>query len=231
MKIRHFAVLCALIVFSQVLQADCEIQKERRRGRTNNGKGERPQPGSDDQNGRGQKTRGQKGSLKGKFVTKEKSECTWALNEAEIATLKIDCKRSESTFSCEFSGNPSSCPQYAENKKVFWKQITRSLKRQKNICEDPKSILKSKICRKGPSTAHLRMVTPTSSREDKPVHHGQETALEPGTSGTQPDEASSNCVEDVDYIDQKKVAEEHCSELWRSLCLFVISMIQDKKCK
>ncbi|XP_061440674.1 fibroblast growth factor-binding protein 1 [Rhineura floridana] len=234
MKIRRFAVLCVLVVFSQMLQADCERQKERKRERTNTGKGEKLEPGSNNRNGRGQKTQGQKGSLKGKFVTKEKSACTWALNEAETASLKVDCKRGESTFSCEFSGSPSSCPQYAENKKSFWKQITRSLKKQKNICEDPKSILKSRICKKGPSTAHLRLVTPHSSRQDKPVQHGKDTSLAPVppvTSETQPGKASSDCVDDIDYIDQSKVAEEYCSESWLSICNFFISMVQDKKCK
>ncbi|XP_042326527.1 fibroblast growth factor-binding protein 1 [Sceloporus undulatus] len=231
MKFGRFALLCALIMFSQLLQANCERQKGRKKERLNS---ETSEP--DNQNGRGQKTRGQKGSLKGKFTTKEKAVCTWTVDEAEIATLNIDCKKEESTFSCEFSGNPSTCPSYAENKKNFWKQITRSLKKKKNICEDPKGILKSKICSKGPPSAHLRLVNQASQKpkQEKPIHHGRETSLAPATpvaAGHQPGEASSDCVEEVDYIDQRKVAEEYCSETWLSLCNFFISMIQDKKCK
>ncbi|XP_062991476.1 fibroblast growth factor-binding protein 1 [Elgaria multicarinata webbii] len=236
MKIRYFALLCALIVFSQLLQADCESQKESRKERANSGKGGRTQPGSDNQNKRGQKNRGEKGSLKGKFTTKEKSECTWTLNEAETATLKVDCKREENTFSCEFSGNPSTCAQYGKNQKAFWKQITRSLKKQRNICKDPKSTLKSRLCKTGPPTAHLRLVTRTSqdSKQEETVHHGRETSRSPAppvASEKQPGRESSDCVEEADYVDQKKVAEQHCSESWLSLCHFFVSMVQDKKCK
>uniref|UniRef100_A0A8D2KRS4 Fibroblast growth factor binding protein 1 n=1 Tax=Varanus komodoensis TaxID=61221 RepID=A0A8D2KRS4_VARKO len=189
----------------------------------------RTEAASDNQNGRSQKNRGAKGSHKGKFTTKEKSECTWTLNEAETATLKIDCKSKEDTFSCEFSGNPSTCPQYAKNQKAFWKQITRSLKKQKNICKDPKSILKSKLCKTGPPTAHLRLVTLASQnpKEEKPSHHAKEDSL---PAENKPGKASSDCVEEEDYIDQRKVAEEYCGESWLSLCNFFVAMIQDKKC-
>ncbi|XP_060632133.2 fibroblast growth factor-binding protein 1 [Anolis sagrei] len=228
MKFRHFALLCTFIIFSQLLHVDCERQKERKKERLNSEKGQRAQAGSNNQNERGQRTRGQKGSPKGKFTTKDKATCTWTLHEAEMATLNINCRKEESTFSCEFSGKPSTCPQYAENKKMFWKQITRSLKKKQNICDDPKGILKSKVCSKGPPAAHLRLVAQTSLKPK------QEKPLVPVTSvptGNQPRESSSDCVEDVDYIDQQKVAEEYCSETWLSLCHFFISMVQDKKCK
>ncbi|XP_053113371.1 fibroblast growth factor-binding protein 1 [Hemicordylus capensis] len=234
MKITHFALLGALIVLAQMRQGDCERQKERNKERASRGKGGRPEPGASDQNRRAQKTHGQKGSLKGKFVNKEKAECTWALNEAETTTLKVDCKVGESSFSCEFAGNPSTCPQYSENRKAFWKQITRSLKKQKKICEDPKSILKSKICKRGPSSAHFRLITSQSPKEEMPAHHGREATLAPmppAASEKRPEEASRDCVDDIDYVDQKKVAEQYCSDSWLSLCNFFISMIQDKKCK
>uniref|UniRef100_A0A803SKM4 Fibroblast growth factor binding protein 1 n=1 Tax=Anolis carolinensis TaxID=28377 RepID=A0A803SKM4_ANOCA len=183
-------------------------------------KGQRPQAGSNNQRTRG--------SPKGKFTTKDKAMCTWTLHEAEMATLNINCKKEENTFSCKFSGKPSTCPQYAENKKMFWKQITRSLKKKQNICGDPKGILKSKVCSKGPPAAHLRLVTQASLKPKQEKPSVQVTSI---PTGNQPGESSSDCVEDVDYIDQRKVAEEYCSESWLSLCNFFISMMQDKKCK
>ncbi|KAJ6659391.1 hypothetical protein lerEdw1_019123 [Lerista edwardsae] len=233
MKIRQSAFLCALIMISQMLPAGCERQKERKKERAGSEKPGRPESGSQNQDRKGQKIRGQKASLKGKFISKEKSECTWALSEAETATLKIDCKRGESSFSCEFAGHPSTCPQYSGNQKTFWKQITRSLKKQKNICEDPKGILKSKVCKKGPSSAHLKLVTTLSSEQEKPLHHGREATVASVMSVAleqQPGHESSDCVEDVDYVDQRKVAEEYCSEHWFSICNFVFSMIQNKRC-
>ncbi|XP_060103273.1 fibroblast growth factor-binding protein 1 [Heteronotia binoei] len=221
MKIRCLALLCALIVFSQILHTDCERQKERKKEPTRPGKG-------------GRQGRGQKGAHKGRFISKEKSPCTWTLSESETATLKIDCKREDHNVSCVFSGNPSSCPQFSENRKAFWKQITRSLKKKKNICEDPKEVLKSSVCKKGPASAHLRLVSSPSSKQENPVLQGRETSLataSPNTPKNLPERGSSDCVEDVDYIDQRNVAEEYCSELWLSLCHFVVKMLQDKKCK
>ncbi|KAM6441430.1 fibroblast growth factor-binding protein 1 isoform 1-T3 [Liasis olivaceus] len=210
MKVKHFALLCVLMMFSQLLQADSETVKERKRERPNNSRGGKGQPGSS-KNARGQRNRGQNGSpMKGKFTTKEKAECSWSVNEKETTLLTVDCKRGEDAFSCAFSGSPSTCQRYAENQKVFWKEITRSLKKQKNLCKDHKAVLKSKVCKTGPPTAHLRLVMDAKQEISK---------KEP-----------IDCVEDDDYVDQKKVAEQHCSELWQPLCHFFISMIQDKKC-
>ncbi|KAJ7329206.1 hypothetical protein JRQ81_015380 [Phrynocephalus forsythii] len=234
MKVRHFALLCALFMFSQLLQAEGERQKGRKKEKANNGKGGRPQSASNNQNGRDQKAPGQKGSLKGKFITKEKFVCTWMVNEFETATLKIDCKKEEDTFSCEFFSNPSTCPQYPENKKAFWKQITRSLKKKKNMCQDSTSVVKSRLCNKGPPSAHLRLIKqiPENDKQKKPVSHEKVplTPVTPVETENQPEKTASECVEDIDYIDQSKVAEEYCSETWLSLCKFFISMVQDKKC-
>ncbi|KAG8135034.1 hypothetical protein E2320_008092 [Naja naja] len=216
MKTKHFALLCILLMFCQLLQTDSETVKERKRERQNNGRGERAQARHSN-NPKGRRNREQRGSLtKGKFITKEKVECSWTVNEKETTLLKVDCKKGEDAFSCAFSGSPSTCPRYAENQKVFWKEITRSLKKQKNLCKDPKALLKSKVCKTGPPTAHLRLVMDAKPETPTPK---------------QPEKESSDCVEDIDYVDQRKVAEEHCSEMWQHLCYFIVSMIQDKKCK
>ncbi|XP_013915473.1 PREDICTED: fibroblast growth factor-binding protein 1-like [Thamnophis sirtalis] len=215
MKTKHFALLCIFMMFCQMLQADSETVKERKREKPNNGRAGRAQAGPN-KNAKGQRNRGQRGSpTKGKFTTKEKAECSWTINEKETALLKVDCKKGEDAFSCAFSGSPSTCPQYAEKQKVFWKEITRSLKKQKNLCKDPKTLLKSKVCKAGPPTAHLRLLM--DAKPETPIPK-------------QPEKESSDCVEDIDYVDQKKVAEEYCSETWQNLCYFIISMVQDKKC-
>nr|XP_056711830.1 fibroblast growth factor-binding protein 1 [Euleptes europaea] len=232
MKIRCLALLCTLIVFSQIVHTDCKRQKERKKGQTNTGEGGRLESSSNPQNGKGQNGRGQKGAHKGKFISKEKSQCTWTLSERETATLKIDCKEKDHNVSCVFSGNPSTCPQFSENRNAFWKQITRSLKKKKNICEDPKGILKSQICKKGPASAHLRWVTSHNSQQGKPVLHERETLPATATAvENRLEQGSRDCVEDIDYIDQGKVAEQYCSDSWLSLCKFFVTMIQDKKCK
>lgn len=238
MKTRSIALLFVLFLVSQLLLVDGETQKERNKERQNGGKGRKKQTGSTQENERGQKSKGGKSSLKGKFTTKDNSECTWAVTEVDTVTLKVECKKGESNFRCDFSGNPSTCPQFAANQKPYWKQISRSLKKQKNICQDPKGILKSKVCKKGPQSAHLTLtssslVTLQDSINDKTTHQGKaitQTSASATTPENQPGKISSDCVEDIDYINQQKVAEEYCSETWISWCNFFISMIQDKKC-
>ncbi|XP_070613436.1 fibroblast growth factor-binding protein 1-like [Erythrolamprus reginae] len=215
MKTKHFALLCILMIFCQLLQADGETMKERKRERPNNGRGGRVQAGHN-KNAKGQRNRGQRSSpTKGKFITKEKAECSWTVNEKETTLLKVDCKKGEDAFSCAFSGSPATCPRYAESQKIFWKEIIRSLKKQTNLCNNPKALLKSKVCKTGPLTAHFRLVMDAKTETPTPQ---------------QPKKESSDCVEDIDYVDQRKVAEEYCSDMWQNLCYFVISMIQDKKC-
>ncbi|XP_034628462.1 fibroblast growth factor-binding protein 1 [Trachemys scripta elegans] len=239
MNIRSFALLFVLILLSQTLVVDGETQKERKKERQNGGKGRKKQTGTKQENEKGQESKGGKSSLKGKFTTKDNSDCTWAVTEVDTVTLKVECKKGESSFRCDFSGSPSTCPQFAANQKPYWKQISRSLKKQKNICQDAKGILKSKVCKKGPQSAHLTLtssslITLQDSRKDKTAHHGKEitqTSAPAITPENQPGKSSNDCVEDIDYIDQQKVAEEYCSETWRSWCNFFITMIQDKKCR
>ncbi|XP_006278682.1 fibroblast growth factor-binding protein 1 [Alligator mississippiensis] len=234
MKTKSFALLCMLILVSQMLLANCEDQKERPKERQNTEKNRKSQKGSRQQNEKGQNSKGGKASLKGRFATKDNSECSWAVSEVGAVTLKVECKKDESSFWCEFSGNPSTCPQFAANHVAYWKQISRSLKKQKNICQDPKSVLKSKVCKKGPQTAHLTLVSSSlvpqkeeKTHQDKEVFQTSAPAI--GTE-KKPETAFDDCVEDIDYVDQRKVAEEYCPETLLSVCNFFISMIQDKKC-
>ncbi|XP_078526654.1 fibroblast growth factor-binding protein 1-like [Lissotriton helveticus] len=127
------------------------------------------------------------------------------------------------SFWCVFAGSPSSCPQYAANQKNYWKQIACALKKQKNLCQDPKAVLKSKECKKGPKEAHLSL----SSSSLIEAASGKEKVIHPGEADAET--SSKECVED-ESVDQKKVAEEYCGESWGSLCAFFFSMVQDKKC-
>ncbi|NXG90362.1 FGFP1 protein, partial [Stercorarius parasiticus] len=230
--------LCVLILVSQMLLANCERQKERKKGRQGIEGGGKKQTESNQENEKGRKSKEGKASPKGKFKTKENAECTWAVTDMNAATLHVECKHGDSKFWCEFSGDPSTCPQYAANQKSYWKQVSRSLKKQKEICQDPKSVLKSKVCRKGPRNAHFKLtrsslLTSVGPAKVNTVHDTEEVAQAPAaTSVTEKKQEHhpQNCVEDIDYIDQKKVAEEYCPESLLSFCNFFITMVQDKKC-
>ncbi|XP_032840277.1 fibroblast growth factor-binding protein 1 [Tyto alba] len=236
MRIKSFGLLCMLILVSQMLLANCERQKERKKGRQVIEDGGKKQTESENEKGR--KSKGGKASPKGKFKSKENAECTWAVTEMNAATMHIECKHGDSEFWCEFSGDPSTCPQYAANQKSYWKQVSRSLKKQKQICQDPKSVLKSKVCRKGPRSAHLKLVRSSLLPSVGPVkgntiHHEKEVLQTPAAASVTEkklEHSPPDCVEDIDYIDQKKVAEEYCPESLLSFCNFFITMVQDKKC-
>lgn len=237
MWIKNAGLLCVLILVSQMLLASCERQKERRRGKQGIEHGGKKQAESNPEREKGRKPKGGKASPKGKFKSKENADCSWAVTDMSAATVHIECRNGDSAFWCEFSGDPSACPHYAANQKSYWKQVSRSLKKQKQICQDPRSILKPKICRKGPRGAHLKLtrsslLAAVDPAKGHPAHHAAEDAQGPAASetGKQPEHSPPDCVEDVDYIDQRKVAEEYCPESLLSLCNFFITMVQDKKC-
>ncbi|XP_074721148.1 fibroblast growth factor-binding protein 1 [Strix uralensis] len=241
MRIKSFGLLCMLILVSQMLLANCERQgKERKKGRQGiEDKGKKnDKTESNQENQNRQKSKGGKASPKGKFKTKENAECTWAVTEMNAATVHVECKHGDREFWCEFSGDPSTCPQYAENQKSYWKQVSRSLKKQKQICQDPKSVLKSKVCRKGPRSAHLKLtgsslLTSVGPAKGNTTHHAKEVVQTPAAASVTKkklEHSPQDCVEDIDYIDQKKVAEEYCPESLLSFCNFFITMVQDKKC-
>ncbi|NWS93969.1 FGFP1 protein, partial [Mionectes macconnelli] len=230
--------LCVLMLVSQMLLANCERQKERKQGRQGiKDSGKTPTEPMEG-NEKGRKSKGGKSSPRGKFETKENAECTWAVTDMNAATMLVECRQGDSTFWCEFSGDPSSCAQYATNQKSYWKQVSRSLKKQKQICHDPKSVLKSKVCRKGPQSAHLRLthsslLTAAGPDKGNTKHHTQEVVQSPAAVSVSEktlEQSPQDCVEDVDYIDQKKVAEEYCPESLLSFCNFFITMVQDKRC-
>lgn len=236
MWIKNVGLLCVLILVSQMLLTSCERQ-ERRKGKQGIEHGGKKQTESNPEREKGRKPKGGKASPKGKFKSKENADCTWVVTDMSAATVHIECRNGDSVFWCEFSGDPSTCPHYAANQKSYWKQVSRSLKKQKQICQDPRSMLKSKICRKGPQSAHLKLTRSSllaaeGPAKEHPAHHAAEDAQVPAASetGKQPEHSPPDCVEDVDYIDQKKVAEEYCPESLLSLCNFFITMVQDKKC-
>ncbi|XP_068925546.1 fibroblast growth factor-binding protein 1 [Petaurus breviceps papuanus] len=235
MKIKCIALFSILLLVSQLFLVDCEKQKKRKNGRDS--KGEWKQLGSPDKNERGQKAKGGKKLPRGRFSTQENVPCTWAVTEKDGVTLKVQCKGQETQFECTYAGNPSSCPHFAGNEKAYWKQIGRALRKQKNLCADPKSVLKSRVCKKGAREAHLKMVD--STLKDRSQEKGKKDPQIPDSTGrpaavtVQPASQQSTtqkCVEDIEVINQRRIAKEYCGESWSSLCTFLITMLQDKKC-
>lgn len=150
--------------------------------------------------------------FKGKMVTKDKSECTWAATGEDAFVLRVTCKKNGSSFGCEYVARPSVCPQYASDVKLYWKQIARALKKQKSLCQDSRAMVKAGMCRRAARDAHFRL------RVDRRKAAPSSTA--------QPE------TKTVDSCQRKnkKRAEEYCNESWSSFCMFFFTMVQDYDC-
>ncbi|XP_072921073.1 fibroblast growth factor-binding protein 1-like [Hemitrygon akajei] len=152
------------------------------------------------------------GPKEGKVVGKNKEECRWTLrgDEGGDRNLRLACKAGHDAYWCEFTGNPVACQKYASNEKTYWKQVIRALK--KVDCSDPSSVLKASLCKKTKS-AHMKMTR---------------SSLLPAAAGEEKDSKESVpfATDGSEGPDINKIAAEHCSESWGSLCKFMLSAFQ-----
>ncbi|XP_073503346.1 fibroblast growth factor-binding protein 1 [Phyllobates terribilis] len=226
MKLKKFALL--IVVTLLIFQLFLVEGNKQREGKKDRQKGAGREENQKSPTRNGEKQRGSKGGrgslqLQGKFVSKDKAECIWSVSGTETVALNVECAKGETKVSCAYGGNPTACPNYVANQKSYWKQITRALRKQKNLCQDQKAVFKSKECKKGPPEAHLSYllpVVPVPHHEHK-VHEGSKVDI------TEP---AQDCVEDADVLEKQRLAKEYCGNSWSSLCSFFFSMVQGKSC-
>ncbi|XP_047196592.1 fibroblast growth factor-binding protein 1 [Hippoglossus stenolepis] len=152
--------------------------------------------------------------IKGKLVTKDKSECTWAATGEDVFVLGVTCRKGDRSFSCEYVSQPSLCQRYTSNPKLYWKQIARALKKQRNLCQDSSVPVRAGMCRQAARDAHFRL---------RDVQ--RETVLPPPPPPPPAARAVKSC-----QPGNKRLAEEHCNDSWSSLCTFFFTMVQDDDC-
>uniref|UniRef100_A0AAY4BGL5 Fibroblast growth factor binding protein 1a n=1 Tax=Denticeps clupeoides TaxID=299321 RepID=A0AAY4BGL5_9TELE len=139
--------------------------------------------------------------LRGRFSTWDKYQCRWAIRDN--GGLAVKCKKNGAKgVACEYTANPRSCPEYLSNPRAYWKQVERSLKRQKKICQGDASPIRTRMCRNAGDEAHFRLhrLTPGSPEEGEPCPH---------------------------RMDKHKLSEEFCKKQWSSFCTFFFYMIQN----
>ncbi|XP_042348651.1 fibroblast growth factor-binding protein 1 [Plectropomus leopardus] len=150
--------------------------------------------------------------IKGKMVSKDKSECTWAATGEGLFILGITCKKMDRSYSCEYVARLDLCPQYASNVRLYWKQIARALRKQKSLCQDSRALIKAGVCRRAARDAHFRL------------RNAQRKTDPPSTPPPSP-RAVKSC-----QPNNRKLAEEHCHDSWSSFCTFFFTMLQDYDC-
>ncbi|XP_048033086.1 fibroblast growth factor-binding protein 1 [Megalobrama amblycephala] len=193
--------IALILIFACIVQQFVQVNSLRDRGRR----------AQTDRKGRVRGQRNESG-LKGRFSLKDGARCSWlAARVGDAFELGVTCKNGAKTFGCEYEAKPATCQQYASNTKAYWKQIARSLKKQKRLCRDSTAMVKAGMCRSAPADAHFRLKDARpSSRVPLPTPAG-----------------NNHCP---DRIERLKVAEEYCSSSWSSLCTFFFLMLENDEC-
>ncbi|CAL1612932.1 unnamed protein product [Knipowitschia caucasica] len=149
--------------------------------------------------------------IKGKTLTKDKAHCTWAVTGDQRAfTMGVTCSKAGKRTSCDYMARPSLCPEFALNPKLYWKQIARSLRKQKSICQDRSALVRAGMCRRAPREAHFKMGG--SDRRPRP----NVTLTPPPVQSCQPA--------------NQRLALEFCQERWTSICTFLFTVVKDQDC-
>lgn len=215
---RNLVLLCLLACMAQhVSEAGSD------KGRDKRGKTEANAKGNDN-------------VQKGKFTTKDKAQCTWKAEGTDTYFMTVTCNKGKDTRECTYTARPDSCLGYSGNKKGYWKQIARALKKQKKLCQDPAALIKAGMCKRAPEDAHFKLETPTNPDLTKAVPtinsvHGRKqvstsTKRTTTTVSTPAGATDTSCTERVDHT---KLAEEKCGS-WASLCNFFFSIVQSSDC-
>ncbi|XP_051983519.1 fibroblast growth factor-binding protein 1 [Xyrauchen texanus] len=202
---RTLALLLFLTCLSQLIfTAMTESIKERRKGKRQESRGDNAIA-----------------VFKGKFTTKDKAQCSWVARGEDTYTLTVTCKPGKGDeLSCKYSAKPATCTEYFFNPKSYWKQIARSLKKQKKLCMDQRALLRAGMCKRAPQDAHFKLIETTQAKPTK----AEKTPTT--TNATLPD-TKSKCTERVDH---SKLAKEKCGDSWASLCTFLFTIVQSGDC-
>lgn len=164
--------------------------------------------------------------VKGKFRTKDKAQCSWVARGEDKYTLTVTCKPGKGNeFSCKYNARPASCPAYVAEPAAYWAQITRSLRKQKKLCSDPRSMLRAGMCKSAPQEAHFKL-TETEHEKSPTKEKTPRNEKEMTTNATTPD-TTRKCAQNSDH---SKMAKERCGDSWASLCTFLFTLVQNGDC-
>uniref|UniRef100_A0A672MMD8 Fibroblast growth factor binding protein 1b n=1 Tax=Sinocyclocheilus grahami TaxID=75366 RepID=A0A672MMD8_SINGR len=178
---------------------------------TQNSRQQQPQKGSDNNIS----------VQKAKFTTKDKAQCSWVARGEDKYTMTVTCKPGNGDgFTCKYTAKPATCTEYGSNPEGYWKQIARSVKKQKKLCADPRAMIRAGMCKRAPLDAHFKLSETSQAKPPK-------TEKTPIATNTTPPDTKRQCTERIDH---SEVAKEKCGDSWASLCAFLFTVIQSGDC-
>ncbi|XP_056265684.1 fibroblast growth factor-binding protein 1-like [Pseudoliparis swirei] len=177
---------------------------------------------------------------RGKFSIKDKMRCTWSsTGVGDTVRLSVKCEDREARvkggvtdLQCHYNAKPQSCPAYLSDTKGFWKQVARALKRrQGNVCEDDRKLLRAGMCKRAPRDAGFKLDPLSSVRLVGELETPQPPPTTPppprSVSTAAPPAGPTACTRRANHW---QTAEESCSGSWASVCNFLLSMLQSDDC-
>uniref|UniRef100_A0A3Q3FEP1 Fibroblast growth factor binding protein 1a n=1 Tax=Kryptolebias marmoratus TaxID=37003 RepID=A0A3Q3FEP1_KRYMA len=148
-----------------------------------------------------------------KFTTKNKDKCTMIITGEDLVILNVSCKKGERSFGCEYAARPSVCPQYSSRKELFWTQILRALKKRKNLCQENSGLVRAGVCKGAGREAHFRLCA----------------AQKMNTTSSYIPPFATKAVKSC-QPDNRKLAEQLCTDSWSAVCTFFFTMVKDSDC-
>lgn len=205
-------VLALACISQQLMVANCH-KNHGRKGRTEDKGKVRDRGQNDDQQPKlpvpsaEKNDRRPKSPVKGKFDAKDKSQCTWVATGDDVFVLGVTCRKGSKSFNCEYVATPAVCPQYTSNANLYWKQISRALRKQKKLCQDTTALVRAGMCRKAPKEAHFKL-------NKNPSRISTPSPLPPAG------------LKSCNKVDNEKLAGEYCNGSWSSFCTFFFTIVQ-----
>ncbi|KAL0203869.1 hypothetical protein M9458_001887 [Cirrhinus mrigala] len=152
--------------------------------------------------------------LKGKFTTKDETQCSWVARGEDKYIMNVTCKPGNGNgFTCKYTAKPATCTDYGSNPEGYWKQIARSVKKQKKLCKDPRAMIRAGMCKSAPQDAHFKLTETSKAKPPK-------TEKTPITKNTALPDTKRQCTERIDHSELAK----------ENLCAFLFTVIQNGDC-
>ncbi|XP_029294189.1 fibroblast growth factor-binding protein 1 [Cottoperca gobio] len=176
-------------------------------------------------------------SGRGKFSINNQMQCTWGAKDVEdTVRLSVKCEDREARIKggvtdirCEYNAKPQSCPGYTSNRKGFWRQVSRLLKRlQGNVCNSKHMVVKASMCKRAPRDAHFKLDIHSSQILEQSGEDNTRAPLLPRANSTAAAPVRTTAC--TVRANHRKTAEENCSGSWASVCNFFLSMLQSDDC-